>query len=98
MGSGGGSVGIAGTTEHAKVVVRGGCAIQGEVGSGMAHRLRGEAVEMCSGVQGLCLVIGRERCLKEEAGDHVGGGVNDAFVPTVLGRGVRARETNERRG
>jgi hypothetical protein len=34
MGSGGGSVGIAGTTEHAKVVVRGGCAAQGEVWGG----------------------------------------------------------------
>jgi hypothetical protein len=32
MGSGGGSVGIAGTTGHAKVVVRGGCAVQGKVG------------------------------------------------------------------
>jgi hypothetical protein len=62
MGSSDGSVGIAGTTEQEKVVVRGGCAIQGEVGSGLAHRLRGEAVEeMCGGVQGLCLVAGRER-------------------------------------
>jgi hypothetical protein len=53
IGSGGGSVGIAGTVEHANVVVGGGCAIQGKVGSGMAHRLRGEAVEeMCSGVLG----------------------------------------------
>jgi hypothetical protein len=39
MGSGGGSVGIAGTVEHEKVVVGGGYAIQGEVGSGMPHRL-----------------------------------------------------------
>jgi hypothetical protein len=60
MGSGGRSVGIAGTAEHTKVVIGGGCAIQGEVGSGIAHRLRGEAVEMYSGVQGLCLVTGRE--------------------------------------
>jgi hypothetical protein len=51
MRSGGGSVGIAGTAEHSKVVVGGGCAIQSEVGSGMAHRLRGEAdEEMCGGV------------------------------------------------
>jgi hypothetical protein len=62
MGSGGGSVGIAGTTEHMDLVVRGGCATQGKVGSGVAHRLRGEAVEeMCGGVQGLCPVAGRER-------------------------------------
>jgi hypothetical protein len=60
----------------------------------MAHRLRGEAVEeMCSSVQGLCPVAARERRLKVEAADHVGGGANDAFCPVVLGRGVRARET-----
>jgi hypothetical protein len=95
MGSDGGSVEIAGTTEHAKVVVGGGCAIQGKVGrSGMVHHLRGETVdEMCSGVQGLYLVTGKERHLKEKAEDHVGGGANDVFCPVVMGRGVRARET-----
>jgi hypothetical protein len=94
MGSGGGSVEIAGTTEHAKVVVGGGCAIQGKVGSGMVHHLRGETVdEMCSGVQGLYLVTGKERHLKEKAEDLVGGGANDVFCPVVMGRGVRARET-----
>jgi hypothetical protein len=40
-----GSVRVAGTSEHAKVVVGGGCAVQGEVGGGVAHRLRWEAVE-----------------------------------------------------
>jgi hypothetical protein len=66
VGSCGGSVGIVDTTEHAKVIVGGGCAIQGVVGSGMAHHLRGEAVEeTCRGVQGLCPVDGRERHLKE---------------------------------
>jgi hypothetical protein len=94
MWSGGRSVGIAGTAEHAKVVVGGGCAVQGKVGSGVAHRLRGEAVEeMCGGVQGLCLVAGREGRLEEKAADHVGGGANDLFGPGILGRGVRARET-----
>jgi hypothetical protein len=94
MRSGGGSVGIAGTSEHTKVVVGGGCAIQSEVGSRVAHRLRGETVEeMCGGVHGLCPVAGRERCLKEKATDHVGGGANDVFGPVVLGRGVGARET-----
>jgi hypothetical protein len=92
MGSGGGSVGVAGIAKHAKVVVGGGCAIQCEVGSGMVHRLRGKAVEkMCSSVQGLCLVASRR--LKEKATNHVGDGANDAFYPIVLGRGVRARET-----
>jgi hypothetical protein len=60
----------------------------------MAHRLRGKAVEeMCSIVQGLYPVAGRERRLKEEVADHVGGGANDVFGPAVLGRGVGARET-----
>jgi hypothetical protein len=47
------------------------------VESGVARRFRGEAVEeMCSVVQGLCLVARKERHLKEEATDHVGGGAN----------------------
>jgi hypothetical protein len=59
----------------------------------VAHRLRGEAVEeMCGGVHGLCLVTVRERRLKKEVADHVGGGANDAFDTVVLGRGVGARE------
>lgn len=32
---------------------------------------------------------GRERCLEEKAVVYVGGGANDAFRPTVLGRGCR---------
>jgi hypothetical protein len=90
MGSGGGSVGIAGTTEHAKVVVEGGCAIQSEVGSGVAHCFRVEAVETCVGVQGLCLVAGRERRPEEKATYHVGGGA--CVWPGRSGRGVGARE------
>jgi hypothetical protein len=93
VGSVGGSVAIVGTTEHAKMVVGGGFAIHGKVGSGVTHRLREEAVEeMCGGVQGLYLVARRERRLKEKATDHVGGGANDAFGPAVLGKSVRARE------
>jgi hypothetical protein len=95
MESGGGSVGITGTTEHAKVVVGGSRAIQDEVGSDMVHCLRGEAVEeICSGVQGLCPVAGRERRLKEKAENHVGG-ANHAFCPTILGRDVRTREAQQ---
>jgi hypothetical protein len=57
----------------------------------VAHRLRGKAVEeMGSGVQGLCLVAGRERRLKEETSNHIGGGADDALGSVVLGRGVRA--------
>jgi hypothetical protein len=59
----------------------------------VVHRLREEVVEeMCGGVQGLYPVVGRERRFKREAADHVGGGANDAFRATVLGRGVGTRE------
>jgi hypothetical protein len=77
------SVGIAGTTEHAEMVVGVGCAVQGEVGSRVAHRLRWEVVEeVGGGVQGLCPVAGRERCLEEKASNHIGGGGNHALSPT----------------
>jgi hypothetical protein len=88
------SVRIASTIEHAEVVVGGGCAVQGVVGSRVAHRLRWEAVEeVGGGVQGLCPVTGRERRLKEKASDHIGGGLNHALGLAVLGRGVGTRET-----
>jgi hypothetical protein len=91
---GSGSVRVAGTTEHAQVVVGRGCAVQGEVRCRVAHRLRGKTVEeMRGGVKGLCPVGGRERRLKEKAADHVGGGANHALGPAVLSRGVGARET-----
>jgi hypothetical protein len=60
----------------------------------VADRLRGEAVEEVGGcVKGLCPVACRKRCLEEKATYHVGGGANHALGPTVLGRGVGARET-----
>jgi hypothetical protein len=40
MESSSGSVRVAGTSEHAEVVARVGCAVQGEVGGGVVHRLR----------------------------------------------------------
>jgi hypothetical protein len=86
-----GSVRVAGTAEHAKVVVGGVCAVQGEVGSRVAHRLGWKRVkEVGGGVQGLCPVAGRERRLEEKAMDHVGGGANYALCPVVLGGGVGA--------
>jgi hypothetical protein len=85
------SVRVAGTTEHAKVVIGGGCVVQCEVGSRMAHRLGGKTVEKVGGgVQGLCPLAGMERHLEEKAANHIGGGANHAFGPAVLGRGVRA--------
>jgi hypothetical protein len=94
MSSGGGSVRIAGTAKHAKVVVGGGYAIEGEVGSRVAHRLQGKAVKEVGGsVQGLFPVGCRERRLEEKAMNHIGGGVNHVFGPVILGRGVGARGT-----
>jgi hypothetical protein len=91
---GSGSVRVAGTAKHAQVVVGGGCAVEGEVGCRVAHRLRGKTVEEMRGcMKGLCPVGGRERRLKEKATDHVGGGANHALGPAVLSRGVGARET-----
>jgi hypothetical protein len=43
----------------------------------VAHRLRGKTVEEVGGsVQGLCPVAGRERCLEEEAAEHISGGAD----------------------
>ena len=68
MWSGSGSVRVAGTTEHAKVVIGRGCAVEGEVRGRVANRLRGKTVEEVGGsVQGLCPVAGRERRLEEKA-------------------------------
>ena len=91
---GSGNVRVAGTAEHAQVVVGRGCAVQGKVRSRVAHCLRGKTVEeMRGGMKGLCPVGGRERRLKEKAVDHVGGGANHTLSPAVLCRGVGARET-----
>jgi hypothetical protein len=93
MGSSSGSVRVAGTSEHSEVVVGRGCAVQGEVGGGVAHRLRWEAIEeVGGGVRGFCLVASKERRLEEKAADHVGGGANHALCPAILGEGVGARE------
>jgi hypothetical protein len=62
---GSGSVRVAGTAEHAQVVVGRSCAVQGEVRCRVAHRLRGRMVEeMLGGIKSLCPVGGRERRLK----------------------------------
>jgi hypothetical protein len=49
MRGGSRSVRVAGTTEHTKVGVGGGGAVQGEVGSRVAHRLGGKAVQKVGG-------------------------------------------------
>jgi hypothetical protein len=40
---------------------------------------------MGSGIQGLCPVASKERHLKEEATNHVGGGANDPFGRPLWG-------------
>jgi hypothetical protein len=63
--SGGESIRIASTTEYAKVIVGRSCAVQGKVGSGVAHRLQREVVEEMGGcVYGLCPIGERERRLE----------------------------------
>jgi hypothetical protein len=60
----------------------------------VAHRLRGKTVEEVGGcVQGLYPIAGRKRRLEEKAAEHIGGGADHAFGPTILSRGVGARET-----
>jgi hypothetical protein len=94
MRGSGGSVGIAGTTKYAEVGIERGGAVEGKIGGGVAHRLRGEAVEEVGGcVKGLGPVAGRKRRLEEKAADYVGDGANHAFGPTVLGKCVWTRET-----
>jgi hypothetical protein len=88
------SVGIAGIAKYMEVGIGRGCVVQGEIGGGVTHRLRWEAVEEVGGyVYGLCLVAGRKRRLEEKVADHIGDIANHALAPTVLGRGVGARET-----
>jgi hypothetical protein len=50
MGSGGGSVGIVRTTEHTKVVIGEGCAIQGEVAVRWLTAFEGRRLRRCVAV------------------------------------------------
>jgi hypothetical protein len=50
MGSGGGSVGIAGIAEHTKAVIRGGCAIQAKWGVGWLATFEGRRLRRCVAV------------------------------------------------
>jgi hypothetical protein len=88
----GGCVGIAGTLEDPKVLIRGVGAEEGEERSVMRNCLRGKANEKIGGsVQGLSLVASRKRILKEETTQHVGGCANHALGSTILRRGVKTR-------
>jgi hypothetical protein len=83
-------IGIAGTPEDLKVLIRGSGAKEGEEWSGMGNRLRGKAVEEIGGcVQGLSLVASRKRSLKR--GGNIGGDTNHVIGSAILRGGVRAR-------
>jgi hypothetical protein len=61
--SGGGSISLASTTEHAKVVVGRSCVVQGKVGSGVAHRLQqGAGRDAWKRRQQIMLVVVRIMC------------------------------------
>jgi hypothetical protein len=63
-------------------------------GGGVTRRLGGKVVEeMGTSVQDLCPIADRKRRLKKETTDHVGGGTDNPFCPTVLRGSVGARES-----
>jgi hypothetical protein len=57
---------IVGATEHAHVLIRGGDSMEGEVYTGRANRLGGEAVQqICGGVEPFYPVSSQNRSLKK---------------------------------
>jgi hypothetical protein len=88
----GGEIRIAGTTEQAQVLIGGGDSMEGEVWTGHADRLGGEAVQqICGGVEPFYPVASRNRSLKKQGTQHIIDGANDAFSFTVLRRSVGTR-------
>jgi hypothetical protein len=88
----GGEIRIAGTTEHAQVLIGGGDSMEGEVWTGHTDRLGGEAVQqICGGVEPFYPVANRNRILKEQGMQHIIDGAKDAFSFTVLRRSVATR-------
>jgi hypothetical protein len=91
VGSGSRDVEIAGIAKDTKVVIGWAVPYMAKWGVGWLTIFEGMQLRRwVAGIQGFCPVASRERRLKEEAVDHVGSGANDAFDPSVMGRGVRA--------
>jgi hypothetical protein len=66
--------------------------MEGEVWTGCADRLGGEAVQqICGGVELFYPVVSRNRSLKKQGTQYIIDGVNDAFGFTVLRRSVGTR-------
>jgi hypothetical protein len=80
-----GEIRIAGTTEHVQVLIGGGDSMVGEVWTGHADRLDGEAVQqICGSVEPFYPIASRNRSLKKQGTQHIIDGANDAPDFTVL--------------
>jgi hypothetical protein len=91
VSSGGRVVGIVGTPEDMKVLIRRDGDEEGEERSGMGDRLGKTVKEVGGCVQCLSPVAGVKRILEKEATQHVGGGANHALGAAILRGVVRAR-------
>jgi hypothetical protein len=70
----------------------GGDSMEGEVWTGRADRLGGEAVQqICDGVEPFYPVASQNRSLKKQGTQHIIDGANDAFGFTVPRRSVGTR-------
>jgi hypothetical protein len=87
----GGEIRIAGTTEHAQVLIGGGNSMEGEVWTDRTDCLGGEVIQQICGDVEPCYPVSRNRSLKEQGTQHIIDGVKDAFGFTVLRRSVGTR-------
>jgi hypothetical protein len=92
MGSGGGSVGLAGTTKHAKVVVGGDVPYRAKWGVVWLTAFEGRRLRRC-GCSRPLHNSWQVETPEREGNESCWWCVNDAFDPAILGRGVGARET-----
>jgi hypothetical protein len=85
-------IGIAAATKHAQVIIGGGVSMKGEIWTGHADRLGGEAVQqICGGVEPFYPVASRNKSLKKQGAQHIINGMKDALEFIVLWRGVCER-------
>jgi hypothetical protein len=81
----GGEIGITGATEHTQVPIGGGDSMEGDVWTGRANCLGGEAVQkICDGVESFYPVASRNRRLKEQRAHRIINGVKNALGFTIL--------------
>jgi hypothetical protein len=76
---------IAGTTEHAQMLIGEGDSMEGEVWAGCVDRLGGETCpQICGGVKPFYLVTSRNKSLKKQGAQHIVDGAEDALGFTIL--------------